>query len=57
MTVAFICWQNYDAMVKLVEDLEQIPQNKITGQFCVMYLYAFALNRSDGSSRAKIPKL
>ena len=57
MTVAFICWQNYDAMVKLVEDLEQIPQNKITGQFCVMYLYAFALNRSDGSSRAKIPIL
>ncbi|XP_052707812.1 mitogen-activated protein kinase kinase kinase 15-like isoform X3 [Crassostrea angulata] len=39
--------QNYDAMVKLVEDLEQIPQNKITGQFCVMYYYAFALNRRN----------
>ncbi|XP_078310104.1 mitogen-activated protein kinase kinase kinase 15-like isoform X7 [Crassostrea virginica] len=50
--------QNYDAMVKLVEDLEQIPQNKITGQFCVMYLYAFALNRRNrNGDRSKALKV
>ncbi|XP_061171243.1 mitogen-activated protein kinase kinase kinase 15-like isoform X5 [Saccostrea echinata] len=50
--------QNYDAMVKLVEDLEQIPQNKITGQFCVMYLYAFALNRrNQNGDRSKALKV
>ncbi|XP_056015216.1 mitogen-activated protein kinase kinase kinase 15-like isoform X3 [Ostrea edulis] len=50
--------QNYDAMAQLVEDLEQIPQNKITGQFCVMYLYAFALNRrNQNGDRSKALKV
>ncbi len=39
--------QNYDAMIKLVEDLSRVPDcNIIQGQ-AVRFLYAFALNRYD----------
>ena len=32
-------------MVKLVEDLEQIPHNKVSSTVPIQHLYAFALNR------------
>ena len=40
-----VYFQNYNAMVKLIEDLEQIPHKKIVETTMVMYQYAFALNR------------
>ncbi|XP_021348144.1 mitogen-activated protein kinase kinase kinase 5-like [Mizuhopecten yessoensis] len=47
MLISFRDSQNYNAMVKLIEDLEHIPNNKIQGQTMVMYQYAFALNRRN----------
>ncbi|CAH1799038.1 unnamed protein product [Owenia fusiformis] len=37
--------QNYDAMVRLVEDIHQLPNNKITKALGIQYWYAFALVR------------
>lgn len=32
-------------MVSLVEDLEAVPNNKVTNTVAIQHLYAFALNR------------
>ncbi|KAK3098661.1 hypothetical protein FSP39_021712 [Pinctada imbricata] len=53
MLISFREIQNYHAMVKLVEDLQQIPNNKIPSKDCVMYLYAFALNRRNKNGDRK----
>ncbi|KAL3882967.1 hypothetical protein ACJMK2_029268 [Sinanodonta woodiana] len=46
--------QDYNSMVQLVEDLEQIPNNKIASTVAVQNLYAFALNRRNkGGDRQK----
>jgi hypothetical protein len=37
--------QDYDAMVSLVEDLEKIPDNKVTNTVAIQHWYSFALNR------------
>ena len=34
-------------MVSLVEDVENVPNNKITNNVAIMYQYSFALNRYD----------
>ncbi|XP_041352249.1 mitogen-activated protein kinase kinase kinase 15-like isoform X2 [Gigantopelta aegis] len=39
--------QDYDAMVKLVEDLAQIQNNKVVSAVAIQHLYAFALNRRN----------
>ncbi|XP_069139875.1 mitogen-activated protein kinase kinase kinase 15-like isoform X21 [Argopecten irradians] len=58
MLISFRDSQNYNAMVKLIEDLEHIPNNKIHGQTMVMYQYAFALNRRNkNGDRAKALKV
>ena len=37
--------QDYNAMASLVEDVENVPNNKITNNVAIMYQYSFALNR------------
>ena len=37
--------QDYDGMVKLVDDLRSVPNNKVTCTLAIKQLYAFALNR------------
>ena len=37
--------QNYDAMVSLVEDVECVPNNRVTNTVAIQHLYSFALNR------------
>lgn len=37
--------QDYQSMVKLVEDLENLPNIKINEALGIQQLYAFALNR------------
>ena len=39
--------QDYDAMVSLVEDLEAVPNNKVSTTVHIQHLYAFALNRRN----------
>ncbi|XP_052245245.1 mitogen-activated protein kinase kinase kinase 15-like isoform X3 [Dreissena polymorpha] len=47
LLISFREIQDYNAMVKLVEDLEVIPNNKITSTVAVQYHYSFALNRRN----------
>ena len=34
-------------MVSLVEDIEKVPNNKISSSIAIQYQYAFALNRRN----------
>lgn len=40
-----ISYQDYDAMVKLVETLEMLPTCDLADQHNIKFHYAFALNR------------
>ena len=42
---SFLSNQDYQSMVKLVEDLEKLPNIKINEALGIQQLYAFALNR------------
>ena len=42
-----LCCQDYDAMVSLVEDVESVPNNKVTVTPATKQWYAFALNRRN----------
>ncbi|XP_072178196.1 mitogen-activated protein kinase kinase kinase 5-like [Diadema setosum] len=37
--------QDYNAMVSLVEDIKQLPNDHVTDKPAILHLYAFALNR------------
>ncbi|XP_052087032.1 mitogen-activated protein kinase kinase kinase 15-like isoform X6 [Mytilus californianus] len=47
MLLSFRDIQEYNSMVKLVEDLENIPNNTISSSIGIQYHYAFALNRRN----------
>ncbi|KAL5009780.1 hypothetical protein ScPMuIL_012085 [Solemya velum] len=47
MLISFREIQDYNAMASLVDDLELIPNNKISSVIAVQYHYAFALNRRN----------
>lgn len=47
MLISYRDIQDYNAMVKLVEGLSQVPNNRITNMPNIQHLYAFALNRRD----------
>ncbi|XP_074640238.1 mitogen-activated protein kinase kinase kinase 15-like isoform X2 [Tubulanus polymorphus] len=47
MLISYRDVQDYDAMVKLVDDLSSLPAEKITNTIAVQHLYAFALNRRN----------
>ena len=40
-----LCHQYYDEMVRLVEELRDLPHERITCKVAIGHLYAFALNR------------
>ena len=39
--------QDYDAMVSLVEDMDAVPNLRVTNTVGIQNLYAFALNRRN----------
>jgi len=39
--------QDYNAMVSLVEDMDAVPNLRVTNTIHIQYLYAFALNRRN----------
>lgn len=43
--ILFYFYQDYDAMVKLVETLEMLPTCDLADQHNIKFHYAFALNR------------
>ena len=45
MMTHWLITQDYQSMVKLVEDLENLPNIKINEALGIQQLYAFALNR------------
>ncbi|KAI0229036.1 Mitogen-activated protein kinase kinase kinase 15 [Lamellibrachia satsuma] len=47
MLISYRDVQDYNAMVSLVEDVENVPNNKITNNVAIMYQYSFALNRRN----------
>ncbi|XP_050393455.1 mitogen-activated protein kinase kinase kinase 15 isoform X3 [Patella vulgata] len=47
MMISYREVQDYDNMVKLIKDLEQIPNSKISSTIAILQLYAFALNRRN----------
>nr|KAG5704843.1 hypothetical protein BaRGS_001314 [Batillaria attramentaria] len=52
MLISYRDVQDYEAMVKLVEDLENVPHIKISTAIGVQQLYAFALNRKGDRDKA-----
>lgn len=52
MLISYREIQDYEAMVKLVEDLEKLPNIKISDVLCIQQLYAFALNRDGKRDKA-----
>lgn len=53
LLISFREIQDYNAMVKLVEDLNQIPHNRICSTVPIQNLYAFALNRRNKNGDRK----
>jgi len=42
-----LCVQDYDEMVSLVEDMDAVPNLRVTNTIGIQNLYAFALNRRN----------
>ncbi|XP_025097235.1 mitogen-activated protein kinase kinase kinase 5-like isoform X7 [Pomacea canaliculata] len=52
MLISFRDIQDYQSMVKLVDDLEKVPNVSIGNALGIQYLYAFALNRNGARDKA-----
>ena len=49
VVVVYACVQDYDEMVSLIEDMDAVPNLRVTNTVGIQNLYAFALNRRNAS--------
>jgi len=49
MLSGWLSVQDYDSMVSLVEDMDAVPNLRVTNTVGIQNLYAFALNRRNSS--------